>query len=382
MPTSIADLPVLFAAWLLAPLAFAADVSQAPVPEGRRLRDIVAEKYPGGNVFIGATIGARQVQEGGIDLRILNREFSYTTPENDFKQSTIHPVPGNDWKWEKADLYLANCAVNRQLVRIHGPVSPQVSKWALDDARTPDELRPMLTEFLTALYRRYNGHPCIRWVDVVNETVLKDGSWFGPKPGVEYWENPWTILGFDTDKNRTPLYIRMAFALAAEYAPQLKLVYNQHTQFERPAMEKVKETILYLRDKGLRVDALGWQAHIPLGWEKVPGNVEYLSETISWAHARQLEFHVTEFNVELPKTAGPGEEEQTAETFAAVLRTLLEHRDTGVVGWNCWHVRDYLVRGKVRTVLPFDGTGAPKPAYYAMQRLLENPPPAVKPLAN
>ena len=29
----------------------------------------------------------------------------------------------------------------------------------------------------------------------MNETVLRNGSWFAEKPGVDKWENPWTQIG-------------------------------------------------------------------------------------------------------------------------------------------------------------------------------------------
>ena len=350
----------------------------APLPTGRRLREIVAEKYPQGNVFIAAAINGPMTNPG-IDFEILNREFSATTPENDFKQHWIHPEPGHIWRWERGDAYLKNCEAHQQLVRIHGPISPQCSPWARDDSRTAAELRQVMNEFLPALCKRYNKNPVVRWMDVVNETVERDGTWFGPKPGNDKWENPWTILGYDNDKNQTPLYIQEAFVIANRDAKNLKLVYNQHTKLERPGMEKVKETILYLRAKGLRVDALGWQAHIDVGWEKVPGNLEYLSELIAWAHANRLEFHVTENNVKLPKVAQPDENERAAATFAAIVRALLEHRGTGVVAWNCWRMRDYTGERNERLGLLFAEDGSPNKAYYAVQELLQNPPPPAKP---
>ena len=93
----------LLVALLLAPLAVFADASSLPatthVPDGKRLRDIVAAKYPKGNVFVGAAINGPMTNPG-VDFEILNREFSYTTPENDFKQIWIHPEPGNVWRWE------------------------------------------------------------------------------------------------------------------------------------------------------------------------------------------------------------------------------------------------------------------------------------------
>jgi len=64
------------------------DYVPAPVPDGRRLREIVADKYPDGNVYIG---GASQSGYWGTySEEILYREFNYTTPANDFKQTYIH----------------------------------------------------------------------------------------------------------------------------------------------------------------------------------------------------------------------------------------------------------------------------------------------------
>ena len=72
----------------------ATSIAAPPMPDGKRLKDIVAGKYPEGNVHIGGTTGWRKLKRGsGI---VLDREFSYVTPENDFKQHNIHPVPDDD----------------------------------------------------------------------------------------------------------------------------------------------------------------------------------------------------------------------------------------------------------------------------------------------
>lgn len=348
----------------------------APMPDGRRLRDIVVEKFPKKNFYIGAAIGYNALKEEGIDLEILDREFNYVTPENEFKMSAIHPTPAA-WSWEKADAWVAHAKKANQIIRAHGPISPQCGKWALEDNRTAEELGSHLNEFLEALYRKYNGNPLIPWIDVVNETIETKGEWFGPAAGTDKWENPWTLIGFDSDENRTPLYLGMAFAKATKLAPNMRLVLNQH-QITQPAIRKLKETVLYLKGKGHRVDALGWQAHVELGWETKGDNLQDLHELITWTHREKMDFHITEFNVALPAKPVPDEAGQTAETFAGILRALLEHRDQGLVTWGCWHVRDYVVRGKVRTCLPFDAQGAPNKSYYAMQALLENPPEALR----
>ncbi len=53
-------------------------------PTGKRIRDIVTDKYSDGSIIIGATIG--QDSFGDTTQIILDEEFSYVTPENDFKQ--------------------------------------------------------------------------------------------------------------------------------------------------------------------------------------------------------------------------------------------------------------------------------------------------------
>ena len=91
--------------------------------------------------------------------------------------------------------------------------------------------------------------------------------------------------------------------VATEHAPDIKLVLNQHLGMEKPAWNKVKDMVLYLRSIGCRVDGVGWQAHIKLSesgpnkWETGMVDLQDLSDLITWAHANELEFHVTENNI-------------------------------------------------------------------------------------
>lgn len=345
------------------------------VPDGRRLKDIVADKYKPGTLYIGAAIAGWHITNRDIDAELLDREFSYVTPENDFKQSVLLPAPNATGKWDTVKLWLNHARETGQTIRAHAPIGPQSSKWVLDDDRTPDELKKMLYDFTEMTYKKLNNEKSIRWIDVVNETVHFDGTWFMPKTGTEKWENPWPILGYDTDENKTPLYIGMAFEQADRYAPNLKHVYNHHGQLEKENIEKVKQTILYLRKKGRRVDGLGWQAHLKKDWDLRDGYLDYLNETIDWAHNHGLEFHITEFNI---MTKGADDDKASlARTYGAVMTALLSHRNTGVIGWDCWHIRDYgQSKGNEQGYysLMFAEDGTPNPAYFAVQKALENPP--------
>ena len=67
------------------------------------IKQIVEKFYPEGNVFVGMANHAKEI--GELSTEIADREFSYITPSNDFKQSYIHrDLKKNNWrgkKWRK-----------------------------------------------------------------------------------------------------------------------------------------------------------------------------------------------------------------------------------------------------------------------------------------
>jgi len=348
---------------LIASLASAC-IAAPPVPTGPRLREIVAANYPNGNVLVGATTGEWAF---GTDQGVLmDREFSYVTPENDFKQSTIHPYPGK-WSWSKPDAWVSHILANRQILRVHGPISPQASSWALDDARTAAELEQNMREFFTALCQRYNGRPGFKYLDVINEVVI-NGWWHTDKPGTG-WECPWFKIGQENNRLRTPLYIIYAFEIAAEHAKDFRLVLNHHESPARQASWNLLKDLVYeLMDRGLPIHGVGWQAHVNAGWDTT-ANLAALSALIDWTHTMGLDFHVTEQGVHIPDQT-PASLDLQARTYRRIVEVLLQHRRGGLVAWNTWHISD--AHGWQTEEFPslFDTAYAPKPAYYALQSLL------------
>ena len=305
----------------------------------------------------------------------LNSEFAYITPGNDFKQSAIHPSP-KKWKWKVADEWVQRCKQNGQIMRLHSAIGPQCSKWAKSDDRTADELKENLIQYVRATSKRYNDQPHVRWIDVVNETVSRNGEWFGPREGDDRWENPWPQIGIDESHPlKPPVYIKLAFKTANKHALNIKQLINQHGDMEPAMWDKIKGLVEYLQDDGIRVDGIGWQAHINTGFENDPDQIQRLHSLISWAHARKLEFHVTEFTCwirkeekDAPVTADDLQDQ--AKTYRAILDVLHEHSDAGVVTWCAWQIKDteterHHLRGNL-----FDGDGKPKPAYDAVHQFL------------
>lgn len=370
-----------------------AEEPEALLPPRHTLRTLAESIRPGGPFHIGGATSLQRYRDDESSL--LDRHFNYITPANEFKQSRIHPRP-EVWNWEDADAWLDIAEANDQVVRIHGPISPQCSPWAKDDARTPEELERIMTEFMTDLCRRYNGHPRVRWMDVVNETVDSlDGSWFGPAPGSTAWENPWPVIGFETDiparfphlQDGVPRYILRAFDICTREAPDIQLVLNQHGGLNPAAWNRIKDLVLFLRERGLRVDGIGWQAHIHVAptpkyrtvidtdWTTDSVNLERLGDLIDWAHTHDLAFHITECNI-LDAKDSPYDGDRYADIIGGILRTLLERRANGEVTWNLWTLMDrpHWKQDRLMMYGLWDEFGNPQPAFHAVEALLRSPP--------
>ena len=120
------------------------------------------------------------------------------------------------WDWNLIDDYLDFADKNNIILRIHGPISPQASQWAKADNRTKEELNQNMTEYFTALCKRINNEPSVKWMDVVNETITPQ-SWFeenqelnNGKTGTNQW-----------DSNDVPIYITRHLKLLTNMHPTL-----------------------------------------------------------------------------------------------------------------------------------------------------------------
>ena len=313
------------------------DPDPIPVKITDPFKKLISEDYNTDTFKFGATLNFFQFNTNVETLFL--KEFDYLVAENSFKQTIVHPEP-NVWNWERADAFLDFANKNNLQLRVHGPIGPQSSNWAKTDSRTKDELIKNYEEFLTELCKKVNSEENVKWMDVVNETIDKEGKWTIEKTGTDY-QNPWAQIGNNEDG--IPLYIIRSFEIAKEYAPNVSLVFNQHQGMQPVMWDKVKETILYLKNKGLKIDGLGWQSHLRdnviMSLNKE--NIDYLMSLIDWAHQNDLDFHVTEIDYKMtgdPPTSS--EYERQANGYSNILKALIAKRDSGVVTFNTWGVYD------------------------------------------
>ena len=323
-------------------------------------------------IIVGATLNHNELNT--IKEELFLKDFKYLTPANSAKQTKIHPTP-EVWNWQQIDHFISLAQKHDLQLRLHGPISPQASKWAKEDYRTPEELEQNMTEFATAFAMRFNNEPTIKWMDVVNETILANGKWFGPKKGTDKWENPWLKMGLD--ENGYPLYILKAFEIATKYATNIKLVYNQNAGMQTQMWDKLKETILYIRSKGYRVDGIGWQAHIGLSsttkafLDNTDLELKKLSKLIDWAHQNDLEFHVTELDYFIDDLTQLKKGLKNQATFYQKLVTLLKEKTKlGVVTLNLWDIGERTKKGKEGAFQSiYDSNFQPTPSYTIIKNI-------------
>ena len=339
-------------------------------------KKIVSENYDLDKFKLGATLNFYQLNSNVQQLFL--KEFNYTTAENSFKQTIVHPDP-DTWNWERVDAFINFANAHNIEMRVHGPVGPQSSVWAKDDARTIEELSKNYQEFLVELCKRINNQKNIKWMDVVNETIASNGQWTDKKEGTDKWENPWTQIGKNDDG--IPNYIIKSFEIADQYAPNVSLVFNQHAGMQPVMWDRVKETILYLKNKGLRVDGLGWQSHLrdnvvlSLNKEKL----DYLLSLIDWAHQNELDFHITEIDYRLVGNSPNATNfNRQAQGYTNILKSLIAKRSSGVVTFNTWGIYDKNNISSHEFKYLYDSNLNPKKAVDEMKIALKNKNSAMK----
>ena len=344
-----------------------------PDPDPGKISDsfkkIMSDEYNIDTFKFGATLNFYQFNSNVEQLFL--REFDYVVAENSFKQTIVHPEP-DKWNWERVDAFLDFANKNNLQMRVHGPIGPQSSTWAKTDSRTKEELIKNYEEFLTELCKKINDEKNVKWMDVVNETINKEAKWTIEKTGADY-QNPWTQIGKNEDG--IPLYIIKSFEIAKEHAPNVSLVFNQHQGMEPVMWDKVKETILYLKNKGLRIDGLGWQAHLRdnviLSLNKE--QFYYLMSLIDWAHENDLDFHITEIDYRM--TGDPptnSEYERQANGYANIVKALIAKRNNGIVTYNTWGVYDKNEASDHQYKYIYDSDLNPKKAVDLLKSTLKN----------
>lgn len=226
-------------------LMFAACAKPKPEPT---LKEALNGKF-----LIGCAINESQIRETDVKGdSVLLRHFNAIEPENCLKSQEIMPRFG-EYDWELADKYVAfgekhGLDVFGHCLIWHSQCTPDFCYDNEGNLISADELKARMKQHITTLMSRYKGR--IKGWDVVNEAIMEDGS---------YRNSPfYQILGEE--------FIPWAFKCASEADPDCELYYNDYSMNEPAKVETVIRMVKAMKERGIRIDAVGFQAHIGMDY--------------------------------------------------------------------------------------------------------------------
>ena len=128
------------------------------------------------------------------------KEFTYTTPENSFKQTIVHPEPGV-WNWDRVDAFIDFANSKNIEIRAHGPIGPQSSTWAKEDSRTVEELTQIYEEFMIELCKKINNESINKYFRTHTHSLGKVVSGWKISNGKD-----WNLIGKKSPKEPQMFY--------------------------------------------------------------------------------------------------------------------------------------------------------------------------------
>ncbi|MDR1416574.1 MAG: endo-1,4-beta-xylanase [Prevotellaceae bacterium] len=341
---------------------------------GGRSGEVTLKKALKDKFYIGTALSVAQLTGGDtLSERVARENFSAIVPENCMKSMFLQPSEGSFF-FDEADKFVAWGEANGMWITGHCLVwHSQAPDWFCvgSDGQnvSPEILTQRLRSHITAVVSRYKGR--IKGWDVVNEAILDDGSWRKSK----FYE----ILGEE--------FIPLAFQLAHEADPDAELYYNDYSMAFEGKRSEVVRLVKTLRERGLRIDAVGMQGHIGMSY---PAIEEFEKSLLAFAEAG-VKVMITELDLTVLPSPQPNagaaveatfEYQQALNPYAAGLpdsvaaawtgrmadffRLFLKHQDKvsrvtlwGVCDDDSWR-NDWPIPGRVDYALLFDRQGKPK----------------------
>ena len=240
-----------------------------------------------GSFMMGTAINTNQAAgKDSAAVELICRHFNSIVAEDCMKSETIHPAE-DVYNFGPADEFVKFGEDNNMFIVGHNLIwHSQLAPWFCVDEEgnnvTPEVLKQRMKDHIYTIVGRYKGR--IQGWDVVNEGINDDGTYRNSK----FYQ----ILGEE--------YIPLAFQYAHEADPDAELYYNDYSMFLPSRRDGVIKLVNSLKEKGLRIDAIGMQGHYVMG-EPTPEQVE---ESIIKFGETGVKVMFTEFDMAiLPRNA-------------------------------------------------------------------------------
>lgn len=356
----------------------------ATVPQGIRA---LARKR---RLPLGAEVPLRNLRgdvDGGRFVATVTSNFDFIELENEFKPPAVWKGP-REYDFSAGDFLVGEpgkkgwAQEHKMKVRGHvlvyasdnGYTLPQWIKGPQGEV-SKDDAAALLHDYIFAVAGRYRGKVAM-W-DVVNEAIddrpnngnpfnLRDSYWFR-KLGKEF--------------------LVLAFKWAHEADPKAELYYNDYSvEGGGQKAEQMLALGKWLKEQGTGITGLGLQYHIDCHTKIEPGDGHY--NFIEDIRKAGLSYMITELDVAVPvqsKPAGdpesgmvpkdPADLDRQAEVYASVYRMALSSKNChGVQTWGFTDRYSWIPgfsRGRNGAALLFDKDYAPKPAFKAVEAVLQ-----------
>ena len=264
----------------------------APEPQPKTLKEAFDGKF-----LMGCAINVDQ--SSGKDQKadsIIARHFNSIVAENCMKCEAIHDEE-NRYFWDDADKFLEFGENNNMFIVGHCLLwHCQCAPWFFVDDKgnqvSAEVLQQRIKDHISTIVGRYKGR--VKGWDVVNEILEDDGT---------YRQSPfYQIMGES--------FVPWAFACAHEADPDAELYLNDYSMAKPAKRDAYVELANLLRANGLRVDAVGLQAHSGMDY---PDMAEMEKTILAFASAG-FKVQFTELDVSaLPNVFEEGNENASVE---------------------------------------------------------------------
>lgn len=329
-----------------------------------------------GKFWIGTALNTPQIEgKDTAGLRLVKEQFNAIVAENCMKSEVIHPEE-NRYDFTLPDRFVEFGEQEGLWITGHTLIwHSQLSPWFCVDSTgkqvSKEVLEQRMKDHIYTVVGRYKGR--IKGWDVVNEAILDDGS---------YRKSPfYEILGEE--------FIPLAFQFAHEADPEAELYYNDYSMAHPAKREAVVKLVQQLKERGLRIDAVGLQGHMTMDFPKV----REFEKTIEAIAATGVKVMITEFDLTALPAPDPHVGANVAASFeykkemnpypeglpdtvsyawnkrmGEFLELFIKHRDKisrvtawGVCDGDSWR-NDWPIRGRTDYALFFDRNYQPKSA--------------------
>lgn len=270
-----------FASVILAATFLASCGNTQTTTNGVSLKEAVGDRF-----LIGTAL--KVFQSSGRDtnaVNIVKKHFNAIVAENCMKMEEVHPEEGK-YTFDQADQFVKFGEDNGLTITGHCLIwHSQCPEWFFQDENgkevSPEVLKQRMKDHIYTVAKRYKGK--LKGWDVVNEAIIEDGSYRKSK----FYQ----ILGEE--------FIPLAFQYAHEADPDAELYYNDYGMDNEGRRNGVVKLIRSLKEKGLRIDAVGMQGHMGMDYPKIE---EFEKSMLAFA-AEGVKVMITEWDMSALPTA-------------------------------------------------------------------------------